>query len=234
MRNLALAVLAGLGIWAAIGVQSFLSGHAREIAERDAKIQRLEGDLATLRQENAQLRTALRFLKVDHRLARIEVLSQEPAAGDPPREETTLRWQEIGREGQPLGPARTLTLQGRKAYVEAQVIKFQDGFVEGGDALRGTSLCLFRRIFGEFQEPREGVALDPVGVRPLPYSPEGADPQPPAGLWERFWDLANDPGSARQAGVRAIHGEAPFMELRPGKSYRVELRASGGLSIVAE
>lgn len=136
MRNLALAVLAGLGIWAAFAVQSFLAGHAREIAERDAKIHRLEGDLATLRQENAQLRTALRFLKVDHRLTRIEVLSQEPAGGDPQRVETTLRWQEIGREGQPLGP---------------------------------------------------------VGVRPLPYSPEGADPQPPASLWERFWDLANDP-----------------------------------------
>jgi len=41
-------------------------------------------------------------------------------------------------------------------------------------------------------------------------------------------------GDLGPADVRAIHGEAPFMELRPCKSYRVELRASGGLSIVAE
>jgi hypothetical protein len=35
-------------------------------------------------------------------------------------------------------------------------------------------------------------------------------------------------------GVRAIHGEAPFIELRPGKTYRIELRASGGLTLVPE
>ena len=39
---------------------------------------------------------------------------------------------------------------------------------------------------------------------------------------------------ARQMGVRAIHGEAPFIETRPGKTYSVELRASGGLTIQSE
>jgi hypothetical protein len=31
-----------------------------------------------------------------------------------------------------------------------------------------------------------------------------------------------------------MHGEAPSIELRPGKTYRVELRASGGLTIRVE
>ena len=53
-------------------------------------------------------------------------------------------------------------------------------------------------------------------------------------LWSRFWDYANDPSLARSKGVRALHGEAPFIELRPGKSYSIELRSSGGLSIQAE
>ena len=54
------------------------------------------------------------------------------------------------------------------------------------------------------------------------------------GLWARFWDYANDPELAREKGVRAAHGEAPSIQLRPGKSYRVELRASGGISVVPE
>jgi hypothetical protein len=78
------------------------------------------------------------------------------------------------------------------------------------------------------------VPLDDAGVQPLAY---GGDETPDPlyrELWGEFWELANDPTRARERGVRAIHGEAPFIEARPGKSYRVELRASGGLSIRAE
>ena len=47
-------------------------------------------------------------------------------------------------------------------------------------------------------------------------------------------NVYNDPELAASKGVRAIHGEAPFIELREGKTYRIELRSSGGLSIQAE
>ena len=59
-------------------------------------------------------------------------------------------------------------------------------------------------------------------------------PGPHAELWRRFWDYANDRELAERAGLRAVHGEAPFIELRPGGRYSVELRASGGLSIRPE
>ena len=109
--------------------------------------------------------------------------------------------------------------------------EFDDRFVEAGDALRGTAICLFRRLFGENQSPSDGVPIDPAGEQPLVYA--GDEPPPPLhrDLWNRFWEYANDPDLARERGVRAIHGEAPFIELRPGKRYRVELRASGGLTI---
>ena len=35
-------------------------------------------------------------------------------------------------------------------------------------------------------------------------------------LWKRFWDLANDEKLARESGVRAIHGDAPYMRLGVG------------------
>ena len=53
-------------------------------------------------------------------------------------------------------------------------------------------------------------------------------------LFEKIWDYANDPEEASRLGVRAIQGEAPSIEARPGKTYRIELRQSGGMTIRAE
>jgi hypothetical protein len=53
-------------------------------------------------------------------------------------------------------------------------------------------------------------------------------------IWSNFWQYANNPAKSKQAGLRAAHGEAPSIRLEMGKRYRVELRASAGLSIVAE
>ena len=50
-------------------------------------------------------------------------------------------------------------------------------------------------------------------------------------IWKDFWDIANDEERAREKGIRAAHGEEPYTQLREGKSYRLELRASGGLTI---
>ena len=43
--------------------------------------------------------------------------------------------------------------------------------------------------------------------------------------------LANNPDKARLQGVRAASGNAPNILPRPGRSYRVELRSSGALTI---
>jgi hypothetical protein len=119
-------------------------------------------------------------------------------------------------------------------YIETLVIKFGDQYVEEGDTLRGTSICLFRRLFGEDQPPTGGTPVDAVGIHPAVYGGDDV-PDPFYGeLWSRFWDYANDPDLARAKGVRALHGEAPFIELREGRTYRVELRSSGGLTIRAE
>ena len=53
-------------------------------------------------------------------------------------------------------------------------------------------------------------------------------------IWGKFWEYANDPVKAEKVGVRAAHGEAPYIKLMPGKRYKVTLRASGGLSLIPE
>lgn len=257
LRTVVLGGLVALGGWWTFFLRDELQEHERaleardqeieslaedvrerehQIAERDGRIAEQEEQIAALDQAVQELEASLWLLKVDHRLARVEVLEQVPAPGsdDPEAVTTRVRFTEIDEAGQPLGEGQEFVVEGRKLYVEALVIKFEDDYVEKGDFLRGTSLGLFKRAFGERQKPSEGVLLDTVGMRPLPY--QGDDLPNPfyLDLWERFWDYANDPELAAERGVRAMGGEAPFTELRPGKTYRVELRASGGLTIRPE
>lgn len=249
----ALAVLGYLGYEQAVGV---LEGHEAEVleaerrvgelqtaldasgrridtlkdqvADRDRQIVSLEEDVAEAVARAEELDAALALLKVDRRLARLTVLGQQRLPDG--TTETKVRFEEVGAGGESLGEAEEFTLQGKVAYIDSLVIKFGDDYVEQGDAFRGASLCLFRRMFSENQRPEDGFPLDRVGERPEPYT-DDRTPDVVTKLWMRFWDYANDPQAAAAAGVRAIHGEAPYMELREGASYTVELRSSGGLSL---
>ncbi|MDP6537975.1 MAG: hypothetical protein QF903_10200 [Planctomycetota bacterium] len=255
LNLLALLVLGGL-----VGVVGWWTHHyrgsvlerERDIAVRDQRIAGLTADIEEqadrlrlaradldrasernreLTRQKRQLELKNRLLRLDHRLARIEVLEQlERDEGAVSR----VRFEELGADGEPAGTPLTFEIQGRFLYLESQVVKFADDFVEAGDALRGRSICLFRRAWGERQRPVEGVELDTVGLRPGLAAGDEIAPGPHAELWQRFWDYANDRALAEGAGLRAAHGEAPFTQLRSGGRYRVDLRSSGGLSIRPE
>lgn len=211
-----------------VAVQEDLEGVQRDLEHSETARREAE-------RRAQELAVRLALLKVDHRVARIEVVSQGPDPEDPSRTRTRIRFLEYDREGRRVGPEQELELEGRRIYLETLVIKFDDDHVESGEFLRGTSLCLFQRVFSERVAPEDGVPIDRPGSHPVPYTDGDAeDDLFMADLWTRFWDYANDPEAAAALGVRAIHGEAPFVELRPGRSYRVELRSSGGLSIRPE
>lgn len=247
---LILGALTGVAGWWTLFINDQVNGHKAELLERDTRIDQLEVDLTTSRarveeldaevqakaQEIRELKVSMYLLKVDHRVAVIEVIDQRPAPDDPGEVITTVHFIELDEQGEPMGEPVEAVVSGKKVYLDSQVIKFDDEFVEGGDFLKGTSVALFRRIFGENQAPSAGTEIDSAGVHPHPYG-GGGDSEADvyyAELWQQFWNYANDPEAAAERGVRAIHGEAPSIEARPGKRYRVELRASGGLSIRPE
>jgi hypothetical protein len=202
-----------------------LRTQADQIAERDSRIKELG-------QEVDDLNLALRLLKVDHRLAEIRVLDQ--TKNDDGKITTKLQFVEVGDDGKPIDAPRELTIDGDLAYIDAWVVKYHDKLVESGNPLGATSVCLFRRIFGETQKPADGFPLDRNGEQPIVYRHGEQVTDRERQIWSQFWDYANNPTLAEQAGVRAAHGEAPSIKLRPGKLYRLELRASGGLTIVPE
>ena len=248
LRTLTLGALVVIAGWWTLFLRGQLGEHERELAERqevieglqltvqerDATIQEQGEEIVALLEEVAELEVSLALLKIDHRVARVEVLEQGPDPENPELTRSRVRFSEVDGDGELLGEPKEFELEGTRLYVEAQVIKFEDGYVEQGDWLRGTSVCLFRRAYGEQQSPASGVQLDAAGLRPLPYRGDELPPDFYLELWDKFWDYANDPEAAAEKGVRAASGEAPFMELRPDGSYRIELRASGGLTFTPE
>jgi hypothetical protein len=185
--------------------------------------------IARLEQEKQRLEAYLKILKHIDRRARVEVLRQ---AKDPQGNlQTAIRFTETDATGKPINVSQELTLPGQEVYFDTMVIKFDDHFVEQGDPLKGQALMLFRRIFSSTMRAEDGFVIDKEGQVPGIY----AERQAPSGfekeLWTRFWELANDEKLAKEHGVRAIHGDAPYMRLEPDRVYEVWLRSTGEVII---
>jgi hypothetical protein len=116
-------------------------------------------------------------------------------------------------------------------YFDTLVIKFDDHFVEQGDPLKGQALMLFRRIFSSHMRAEDGFVIDAVGQTPEIYSERQTPSAFEKELWNRFWELANDEKLASKRGVRAIHGDAPYMRMEPDRVYEVSLRSTGEVII---
>jgi len=185
--------------------------------------------IAKLEQEKQRLEVYLKILKHVDRRARVEVLRQ--AKDQQGNLQTTIRFTETDSSGKPISISRELTLPGQEVYFDTLVIKFDDHFIEESDPLKGQALMLFRRIFSSNMRAEDGFVIDKEGQPPEVY----AGRQDPSGfekdLWKRFWELANDEKLAKQHGVRAIHGDAPYMRLEPERVYEIWLRSTGEVII---
>jgi len=148
---------------------------------------------------------------------------------------TAVRFVEIGDDGEPLATPTEFVVEGDTVYFDSYVLKFEHGLVSEGDALMGKSLVLFRRAFGEHQEPAQGHPLDDSADDGVPVGYRGDEPpsEVEIALWKKFWNIANDPKAADEARVRVAQGEAPSMRMEEGKIYDLVLDHAGGLNIKA-
>jgi hypothetical protein len=202
----------------------------QEIATLNADVVAKTAEIANQKIEIERLDTALTFLKINHRLAEITVVDQgtDEKSGE---DFSVIEFVEVNDEGAPIDRPRRFRIRGDIVYIDYWIVKFEDQYIETSDLDRSTSICLFRRIFGEFQQPQEGYVLDEVGVRPTAYARGGKASAFEQKIWDDFWNIANDQEKAKRLGIRAAHGEADYTKLQKGKKYKIELRASGGLTI---
>lgn len=146
---------------------------------------------------------------------------------------TEVQFVEIDENGEPLQRKQAL-VRGEQVYFDALVLKFDSELVKEGDPVRGKSILLFRRMFGEDQTPNEGAPLDDDGIDAIPTAyRSGSTSEVERELWQRFWEYASDPALRARDGVRVAQGEAPSIRMEKGVLYELTLDANGGLNIAS-
>ena len=188
-------------------------------------------NIARLQEEKKVLQQVVQRLSDEKRVADVLVTDQKLVDGVP---HTTLLFVEYDRNGQPL-PAKSFEVVGKQAHVDALVIKFDRHFVGEGDALRGHSVALFQRLYGDHENPADAKRIDEPGKIPDVY--RGADPRVSTfemELWQNFWRLADDAQYRQEKGVRVANGQGVWGPFAPDKLYTITLESGGGLNIQSE
>jgi hypothetical protein len=239
--------------------QQQLADKQVELEKTLATLQRANEDLAARQREvvdlNAQLaeKTALAerlevnlsLLKVRRRLAHLTVLDQreradsesdQPAAAEtqgasPINLISRIEFVEVNDQGHPIGEAKQFEIVGDMVYIDYQRVTFDDKYIENSDLDRSTAIALFQRIFGEHQDPADGFQIDTVGTRPSAYARGTEMSDFERKIWSDFWLIANDSQRAAALGIHAASGAAVSMRVQEGKTYEVELRATGDITI---
>lgn len=219
-KNLAKGVwLSALILGGAVGIYVYERQYsaARQIAKLEAQKKELEEIVTRLTSER--------------RVAEMLVTTQRTVNNVPQSE---VLFVEYDRSGQPL-PAKSFTVLGKMVHVDAMVIKFDHGFVKTDDPLKGKSLALFTKIYGDNQAPADAPSVDEPGQVPQVYrNSDNRVSEFERSLWQDFWHLADDASYRQEKGVRVAQGEGPWAPLQPNRLYTLSLEAAGGLNLTSE
>ncbi|MCC7293131.1 MAG: hypothetical protein IT449_13810 [Phycisphaerales bacterium] len=216
MKWTSFSIKAGLVL--VLGVAAWMELGSLQVARLTAQVNALE-------EEKERLRAFAERLQSSRRAAQLDVVRQyQDAQG---RTRSVLVWQEIGKDGL-LGRPLAVETIGSQVYVEGRVLKFEPKLLEQPHADEGASLVMFRRLFGDKQTPDSAIELDRATGPPIaPEDPMSSRQQ----LWDRFWELAENPELAKQFSVRVAQCEAPSVRVRPGQVWEVSLDTAGGLNL---
>ena len=199
------------------------------------QIQKLEEQKQKLEEQKQQLQAVVRHLSDEKRVAEILVQDQKPVNGVM---RTTLLFVEYAKDGTTALATKKFTIDGNTAHIDAMVIKFERDFVAQNDPLRGHSIALFHRLFGETQSPDSAYAIDESGKIPDVYQGGNGDPAAQKAfeqtLWQNFWRLAEDKEYRQTKGVRVANGQGVWGPFTMDKLYTLTLDADGGLNLTSE
>ena len=199
--------------------------------QESPEFQKQRVELARARAEADALTQVVHNLQEQTRVADVLVTDQSETNGIL---HTTLLFQEYAKDGSSLPPKR-FTIEGKMAHIDALVVHFQGKYVQRKDALRGHSVALFTRIFGDKQTPEAAHVIDDPGHIPAVY--RDADPRVSEfeqSLWRDFWKLADDDAYAKQMGVDIAQGQSVFRPFEMGRLYTLKLQADAGITITSE
>lgn len=217
MRSLASFLLLLLAATGGVVAYRTATQHEREIEVRDQQI--------------TEQKVAISRLTRSRRIAQAVVVDRfvDEKTG---KTMSKVRFVEVDETGKSIATREAL-IEGEVVYFDALVLKFDSELVSAGDPLKGKSVLLFRRMYGEHQNPKDGTTLDESELDGVPsvYRVRDSISAGEKELWGRFWNLASNPEFAKQQGVRVAQGEAVYTKMEKGMLYELSLDDAGGLNI---
>jgi len=205
-----------------------------ELESLKADFEEQTKELEQTKVENARLSTANKLLKVTKRLANITVTEMGELEDGVPFFD--VLFEEVDSYGNPVAKAREFRLKGDQLWVDCWVCKFDDDYVEQGDELRGTSLCIFKRILGNLDGQNGGYPLDRLDedgkvVPPGIYHSGPRMTEFEEKIWSDFWKIANDPELQDEMGIKATHGQIDYLKVEKDRIYSVKANSLGGFDL---
>ena len=202
-----------------------------KLAELQSQLDQQQVELDNSIMERDRLNTSIQLLKIDERLANVEIL--EKSTNEKGEPTLLARFTEFNHFGDQVGPARDFELRGNIMYLDCWLVTFDDKYVEEADELRAASMCVFKSIYGDLDGPANSHPLDNNSEDGFPevYYSDGKKSAFASRIWSDFWKVANSEDSQEDLGIRAAHGQANYIRVEPGKTYKFNVRASGGGSL---
>ena len=200
-----------------------------QLVESKKQLDVVNEQLGVANELNERLAISMKLLKVDKRVANIKVLNtDEDEDGNPVMH---VSFTEVGPDGDEVGGSKMYTIKGTKFYVDGWIVAFEDKYIEEADELRGASLFVFKSIYGDGEAPRDAQRLDDDSQeRPGIYETDQKS-EFEQKIWSDFWGVSNDAHRQQELGIRASHGQTTYILGKEGKTYQVEIRASGSMGI---
>ena len=239
--NSAVRTVLVLGTFGVVGYGGYFGYNNYVKPSQDAK--QAMADLADLKEQfevqevalqqsqdlNDRLETSMKLLKVDRRMANVTVLKKSRDENGNPLMEVSFT--EVDENDEPIGSTKNFTLKGDKFYIDGWVATFEDEYIEQADELRGASMFAFKSIYGDAEPPRDGQRLDIAsngapGIYKDEHKREFEEK-----IWSDFWRVCNDPDLRHELGIRTSNGQASYIEPIEGKTYQVNIRATGDMSL---
>jgi hypothetical protein len=181
------------------------------------------------------LKKIITRLEADSRIAQVFVteVSSDPATN---RALTTIKFLEYDSQGRALKP-RYFTFAGNIIQFQSLVVRFEDFYIERGDAVRGKSVYLFLKVFFLNGPKTQVYDITPVYQVPEGYQLLGLKARSSKieqEFWEKFWGYALKPEEAKKVGIKSAQIEAPGTKFVPGTLYTIKIEHDGGMRIDAE
>ena len=241
VRTVLLLAILGFLAYSGMFVYNNYIGPSQKAKKALAELETLKADyekqsleLEATKIERDRLSTANRLLKVTTRLANITVTEMGELEDGVPYFD--VLFEEVDSYGDPIAKAREFRLKGDQLWVDCWVCKFEDDYVENADELRGTSLCIFKRILGNLDGQDGGYPLDRMDkdgkmIAPGIYHSGARMTEFEEKIWGDFWTIANDPEQQEEMGIKATHGQIDYLKVEKDRIYSVRANSTGGFDL---